>query len=185
MSTREVTVAPTIKTPRLTLRAHQRDDLDASASMWGDPVMVRHISGRPSSRPEAWRRLLSYAGHWVLMGFGYWAVVETASGRFMGDVGLSDFKRGVDPRLDDVPEIGWVVAPWAQGRGYAGEAAQAALDWIDDTRAPSRTACVIDPGNEASLRIAAKLGYRESARVELNGAPTILLERPGPKRGRG
>ncbi len=185
MNAPELTAAPILETPRLILRAHRREDLDACAAMWGDPAMVRHISGRPSTRPEAWRRLLAYAGHWVLMGFGYWAVVEKASGRFIGDVGLSDFKRGVDPRLDDAPEIGWLIAPAAQGRGYATEAAHAALDWIEQALAPPRTACLIDPGNEASLRIAATLGYHETARVELNGSPALVLERSTPRRVRG
>src|SRR5690242_21259683 len=73
--------APTLETARLRLRAHRPDDFAACRAIWSDPEIVRHIGGKPSTGEEAWRRLLTYAGLWRLLGFGYWAIEERASGR--------------------------------------------------------------------------------------------------------
>ncbi|HEY8041563.1 MAG TPA: GNAT family N-acetyltransferase, partial [Polyangiaceae bacterium] len=78
-----MTTIATLDTGRLTLRGHGRDDLDDCAALWADPVVTRHIGGRPFTREEAWAKLLRYVGHWDLLGFGYWVVRERATGRFV------------------------------------------------------------------------------------------------------
>ncbi|HEY0776819.1 MAG TPA: GNAT family N-acetyltransferase, partial [Gemmatirosa sp.] len=122
---------PALDTARLTLRGHVPADVAECAAMWADPLVTRHIGGRPSSEEEVWARVLRYAGLWALLGFGYWVVRERASGRFVGEVGLADFRRDVTPPLGGAPEVGWVLAPWAHGRGFATEAVRAALAWAD------------------------------------------------------
>jgi RimJ/RimL family protein N-acetyltransferase len=161
------TMAPTIDTDRLTLRGHALTDFTDSAAMWGDPEVTRHIAGRPSTEEEAWGRLLRYAGMWPLLGIGYWVVRERASGRFVGEVGLSHFHRDITPSFDGAPEAGWAVARWAQGRGFATEALGAVLNWADQSLPKSgttaRTVCMIGPHNLASIRVAEKLGFALSA----------------------
>ena len=173
--------APPIDTARLTLRGHKAGDIDESAALWADPIVVRHIGGRPFTREESWTRLLRYAGHWALLGFGYWVVRERSTGRFVGEVGLADYRRDLVPSIEGTPEAGWVLAPWAHGQGLAGEAVAAALAWIDDVHRAPRTVCIIDPDNAASLRVAARAGYRERERTTYKGGPTILLERRAPR----
>lgn len=168
---------PTLQTERLSLRGHRLDDRGDCASLWSDPVVTRYIGGRPFTEEETWTRLLRYVGHWALLGFGYWVVTETASGRFVGEVGFADYKRALEPSLDGTPEIGWVLSPWAFGRGFATEAVRAALAWGDARFAARRTACLIRPDNVASIRVADKCGYREYARTTYNGQPVILFER--------
>jgi RimJ/RimL family protein N-acetyltransferase len=175
---------PPVDTERLTLRGHILADADESAALWADPVATRHIGGRPSTAEESWARVLRYAGLWPLLGFGYWVVRERATGRFVGEVGLADFRRDVMPALDGAPEVGWALAPWAHGRGFATEAVQAALTWADanlrEARGhPPRTVCLIAPENVASLRVAAKCGFREVARATYKGTETLLFERAG------
>jgi RimJ/RimL family protein N-acetyltransferase len=167
---------PTIETARLRLRGHRVEDFADCAAMWGDPVVARHIS-RPSSAEESWARMLRYAGLWRLLGYGYWAVEEKASGRFAGDVGFADFKREVQPSLDGAPEIGWVLARWAHGQGFATEAVGAALAWGDRRFGPQATVCMIAPENAASIRVAEKCGYREFARATYKEQPAILFRR--------
>ena len=169
--------APEIVTDRLVLRAHRLDDFDASFAMWSDPVVTRFIGGKPSTEQQAWSRLLVYAGHWALMRFGYWAVEEKASCEFIGEVGFADFKRDIEPRMRDVPEIGWAFAPRAHGHGYAAEAVAAVVAWGDAQLESARTVCLIDPANLASIRLALKNGYREYARTLFNDRPTIFFER--------
>ena len=169
--------APELLTPRLVLRAHRVDDFADCAAMWADPAVTRFIGGAPSTASESWARLLRYAGHWALLGYGSWAVIEHASGRFVGDVGLADYQRELDPPRDLAPELGWALAPWAHGRGLGTESVSAALAWADAHLAAPRTACLIDPGNAASLGLARKVGFVERARTLYKGQPAIVLER--------
>ena len=167
---------PQLETDRLLLRAHRVDDFSECAMMWGDPVVTRHIGGRPFTGEEVWSRLLRYVGHWQLLGYGYWIIHERASGLFVGEVGFADFHRDISPPLA-APEIGWALAAWAHGRGMATEAVRAALAWGDANLPSPRTVCIIDPDNSASRRVAQKCGYRETARTLYKGSPTILYER--------
>ncbi len=145
--------------------------------MWGDPAVTRFIGGKPASREDVWRKVLMHAGHWSLLGFGYWVVREKSSGRFVGEVGFANFMRDVDPPLEGAPEAGWALSPSAQGRGFAAEALRAAIAWADTHFTSRRTVCLIDPANAPSLRVAEKVGYREYARTTYHGDPAILLER--------
>jgi RimJ/RimL family protein N-acetyltransferase len=168
---------PLLDTERLTLRGHPKEDFGESAAMWGNPEVTRYIGGRPFTEEECWSRLLRYVGHWSLLGFGYWVVREKASGNFVGEVGFGDLHRAIAPPFHGVPEIGWVLAPWCHGRGFATEAARAIVEWGDAHFASPRTVCLIHQDHARSIRVAAKLGYREYARATYNGAPEILLER--------
>jgi RimJ/RimL family protein N-acetyltransferase len=169
--------APVLETQRLRLRPHAPADLDASVEMWSDPVVVRFIGGNKLPRQQVWSRLLAYAGHWALMGFGYWAVEEKETDAFIGEVGFADFKRDIVPSLEGAPELGWALASSAHGKGFATEALRAVISWGDGRFAKGRTACLIDPGNVASLRVAQKCGYEEFARTVYKDEPTILFER--------
>lgn len=52
-------------------------------------------SRQPISREEAWHRLMRYAGHWALLGYGNFAVIEKSSGQYVGETGLWDAHRGM------------------------------------------------------------------------------------------
>jgi RimJ/RimL family protein N-acetyltransferase len=168
---------PSLETDRLVLRGHRPDDLADSAAMWSNPVVTRFIGGRPFSREEVWVKLLRNVGHWSLFGFGFWMVREKASGAFVGEVGLAEFKRDIEPSLEGTPEIGWVLAPRAHNKGFATEAVRAALAWFDAEFGSVRTTCLIDEGNAPSMRVAAKCGYRERAHTMFKGQPVVILDR--------
>lgn len=169
--------APLLTTARLTLRAHRPADLDACAAMWGDAAVTRYILDHPATREETWARLLRYAGHWALLDFGYWLVEEAATGRLVGDVGFGDYQRTLEPSLDGQPEIGWALAAWAHRQGFATEAVGAVTAWSEVHLAGRATACIIDPDNAASLRIAARFHYREVAHTTYKGASVIVFRR--------
>ncbi len=168
--------APTIETERLVLRGYRIEDFPHAAEAWRDPEVVRYI-GHPSAEEESWARFLRNIALWPMLGYGYWAATEKATGRFLGDVGFADFKRGIEPPVKGVPEIGWVLARWSHGRGYATEAARAAIRWLESALGPQRTVCIIDGRNRPSLRVAEKCGYRELARTEYKGSNVVILER--------
>lgn len=166
-----------IETPRLRLRPHRAEDHAACAAMWADPAVTRFIGGQPSTSTQSWQRLLAYVGHWSLAGFGYWAIEERSGGAFVGELGFADCWRELEPSISGAPEAGWALAPRMHGRGYATEALRAAHAWGDANLAAERTVCLIAPGNEPSLRLAARFGYRELARTTYRGEATILYER--------
>jgi RimJ/RimL family protein N-acetyltransferase len=172
-----VAAAPTLATARLTLAAHAPADHDDMAAMWSDPEVTRFIGGRPFARDEVWSRLLRYVGHWAALGFGYWAARETATGRFVGEVGFADFRRVLDPPLRG-PEAGWIVAPWAHGKGYAREAMEAAMAWSLPRFGDALTTCIIAPENAPSLRLAARLGFAPVREALHHDKPVVVLERP-------
>lgn len=166
---------PILTTDRLILRGHTLADFPACATLWADAGVTRFIGGRPSTSDETWRRILAYAGHWQLLGYGYFLVTERETGAVIGEFGLADFHRDVTPPLGDTPEAGWVMLPHYQGRGLAQEALSAVLSWADQTM--PRTVCMIHPDNTPSLRLANKLGYVEYARGKYGEHTPILLER--------
>ncbi len=168
---------PVLETERLVLRPHRSDDFDALAAMWADPDVVRHIGGVASKPDESWARLLRYAGHWSLLGFGYWAVETKRDGRFVGDVGFADWRRELTPSLDGLPEAGWVFLPTVHRQGIASEALTAALTWGDKNLGKKHTACIIDDDNLASIRLAERHGYREFARSLYKNSRVIQFRR--------
>jgi RimJ/RimL family protein N-acetyltransferase len=169
-------VAPDLETPRLTMRAHRLEDFADCAAMWLDPEVTRFISAISQTEEDVWARLLRYAGHWSLLGFGYWAVRERTTGRFVGDVGFANLRRTITPPLGDAPEAGWVLAHWAHGQGFATEAVTAALAWAA-TAFAGPTVCIIDPDNAASIRVAEKVGYRLVTQATYRGEPVLSYER--------
>jgi RimJ/RimL family protein N-acetyltransferase len=168
---------PVLETERLRLRGHCLGDFAASAAMWADPVVTRHIGGVPRSEEESWSRLLRYVGHWALLGFGYWVVEQKATGSFIGEIGFADYERDLEPPLKDTPEIGWAFATQFHGKGYATEAVRAAVAWADAHFGAAPTACIIDPENLASIRVAEKCGYRKSHLASYKGCQTLVFMR--------
>jgi RimJ/RimL family protein N-acetyltransferase len=166
-----------VDTKRLTLRLPTLKDFDESATMWSDQAIIRHVGGRPFTREESWLRLLRHVGHWQLFDFGFWVVREKTGGGFVGEVGLGDFRREMTPGFRGDPEMGWVLARNAHGKGYATEAASAALAWMSLRHNPARTVCMIEPENTASLRVAEKCGFKEFARTTYKNSAVVLFER--------
>jgi RimJ/RimL family protein N-acetyltransferase len=174
--------ASPIETPRLRLHAHKTDDYESCVALWADAMVVRHIGGKPSGRPQTWARLLNYAGLWAMLGYGYWAIEERATGVFIGEIGFADFKRDIAERMRDVPKIGWALIPSAHGKGYATEAVRAVNSWGDTNLASARTACMITPENIASVRVAEKCEFAQFASSSYNDQPVLFFERYGPER---
>lgn len=170
--------APTLETGRLRLRAHRAEDFAACRAIWSDPEVVRHISGKPSTGEEAWRRLLTYAGSWSLLGYGYWAVEARQGDHYIGDVGYAEFQRDIQPSLRGMLECGWVLARAAHGRGYASEAVAAVEAWRRTYRPESRAVCIIAPDNGASVRVAEKAGFRRWCETRYHGEPTLVFVQP-------
>lgn len=166
----------TLITERLTLAPVSASDLEDLVALWSDPAFATAIFPAPLSAEDVWFRLLRDIGHWEALGYGNWAIRETATGAYVGSVGVLDFHRIMSPAFD-APELGWGVAPRFQGKGMAFEALSAALAWCDDALNAPRTVCVISPDNAPSHALARRAGYVPYVETTYKGAPIVLLER--------
>src|SRR5438477_11022950 len=164
---------PQLTTERLLLRGFRPDDFERYAEMMSDPDVSRHLmDGRPLTRIEAWRQLAMFAGHWVLRGYGLWAVEERVSGEFLGRIGC------LDPEGFPAFEIAYTLGRWAWGKGYAREGAAAALQYARETLGRTDITSIICPTNAASIRVASSLGAVPGELVEFFGGRSVLYRYP-------
>jgi RimJ/RimL family protein N-acetyltransferase len=169
---------PTLDTPRLRLRAFTEADFPAYRALVADPQVMRFLGdGRPLSEIDAWRQLATIVGHWVLRGFGLWAVEERASGAFVGRVGL--LEPGGWPGF----EVAYTIAPAVWGRGYAREAAGVALAYARTDLGRTEIISIIRPDNVASVRVATALGAVRSHTIEFFGASSDVYTYALPPTG--
>lgn len=169
--------APLLETERLRLRAHRAGDFAPLHAIWSAPAVVAHLGGEPCTAQDVWLRMLRYGGLWSLLGYGYWAIEERASGRCIGDIGYADFRRGMVPSLDGMPELGWVLAADVHGRGYASEALAAISAWGRRVLGTHRDVCLIAPANAASIRVAEKAGFERWCEASCMDRPVLLFVR--------
>ncbi len=160
---------PQISTSRLILRAFGEQDLDAYANMCSDPEVMRYIgNGKPLSREESWRSMAMMLGHWHLRGYGLWAVEEKSSSEMIGRIGC--WQPEGWPGL----EIGWALRQQYWGYGYATEGAKASMVYGFENLGQSRLISLIRPENQASRRVAEKLGEKLQSVIAIFGAEALL-----------
>jgi RimJ/RimL family protein N-acetyltransferase len=152
---------PVVETERLKLRQWCSADIAPNTAMLSDPGTARFITvdGKPvTNELVGWRNAAVIAWHWALHGAGMFVVEEKASGGFVGRVGPW-FPPGW-PGF----EVGWGIAGEFRGKGYAVEAARAAIDWVFATFELDRIVHCIDQENTASQAVARRLGAENKAR---------------------
>ncbi|WP_395788148.1 GNAT family N-acetyltransferase [Aquimonas sp.] len=178
---------PEIITPRLLLRPPLGADFDAWARFMADPASARFVGGA-QPRASAWRGFLTTVGAWQIQGFGMFSVIERASGEWLGRVGPWQ------PEGWPGTEVGWGLLTEHQGKGYAHEAAQAAIDWAFATLGWDEVIHCIDPDNAPSQQLAVRLGAHkdgpgqlpppfESERIEIWRQSRSNWERRSPGLG--
>jgi len=148
--------------------------------MWANEDVVRFIGGNKLGREDTWRRSLAACGQWPYTGFGYWIVELKQDGSVIGQVGFADFKRDMEPSLEGLPELGYVLVPSVHGQGIAFEACRAALDWADANLDTPSYPAIISPGNAPSIRLAERLGFLREPDGTYRGETIGLFRRPGP-----
>ena len=155
---------PTLTTPRLILRALRAEDLDPFAAMNANPEVVRYLgTGQPISPAQTWDQMAHMLGQWPLRGYGFFAVVEAASGRFIGRSGILHTLAWPEPELAYGLDQPW----W--GKGYATESAIAIRDWAFTTLGFTHLASFIRPDNRASAAVLRRLGATRTGMITLLG----------------
>ena len=156
-----------LETERLILRPFAIDDFDAFAAMYADPRVAEFVTedGKPLSRFSAWRAFATIVGHWTLRGFGLFAVVERATGTFVGRIGPWQPEGWPDF------EIGWTLRSECWGRGYATEAVKRCIENAFTELDRSHISSFIAPENMRSIHVAERVGERLEGETVLPHMP--------------
>ena len=149
---------PELRTKRLVLRAWRERDLEPFAALNGDPRVMEHLPA-VLSRAESDAAAALTRAHFDQHGFGYWAVEVVGGASFIGFAGLA--RPRFEAPFTPCVEIGWRLAAEHWGRGYATEAARAALRFAFDDLALDEVLAWTVPTNQRSRRVMDKLGMRQ------------------------
>ena len=163
---------PSIETERLCLRAFEQRDHPALAAFMASEGS-RWIGG-PSDEHATWRMMATMLGHWDLRGHGAWAIAGRESGELLG------FALAWSPPPWPEREIGWTLLPEARAQGYATEAGRAARAFAYGADGWDTAVSYIHPDNDASKRVAKRLGAAREAVIELKGSPAEVWRHPDP-----
>jgi RimJ/RimL family protein N-acetyltransferase len=161
-------------TERLLVRPMEPGDEDALHEVWSHAAVLAALDHPgPWPRAASRDRLETKMAHQERHGFAVWAVAERDGGRLVGETGLQ--------LLDGGPEVevGWRIHPDVQRRGYATEAAGAALAAGFEQLGLERIVAVADPGNRASRRVMEKLGMTYAGMRRHYGSDMVLYEISG------
>lgn len=146
---------PILTTERLILRPWRDADLAPFALMNADPEVMAHFPGL-LNRAESDAVAARFSNHFAKHGFGIWAVEERETGAFAGFTGLAIVR--FEAHFTPAVEAGWRLARPFWGRGYATEAARAALAFGFNNLDLAEIVAYAVPANRRSRAVMDRLG---------------------------
>ena len=157
---------------QLRLRRPGPEDLEAYETLFRHAEVERWLRPAPLTAftaTDAREMLHADIGHWRELEYGPWALVETGGERFAGRAGLHR------TTVEGIPmtELAWTTDPTFQGRGFATEAAAAAIE-LGRAVGLREVVAMTLPGNAASRRVAEKIGMTADGEVSHAGMPHVL-----------
>jgi ribosomal-protein-alanine N-acetyltransferase len=164
-----------LETPRLLLRPFRDNDLDDLAELYADPEVTRYIgTGSAQDRDQVQRRLERMMRHWHEHGFGMWALVEKADGRFAGRCGVGYLHDRGDA------ELVCTLARRCWGRGLGTEAIRRVLQHAFEVLRLPRVVGAALVENVASQRIMVRAGLTFVERICYDGKEALLYAIDNP-----
>ena len=160
-----------LETPRLILREMVPQDIDFIATMMAHPE-VNHFYERRFTREESEIWLERQIERYRRDGTGLWLVLDRQTKESVGQVGLA-MQEVEGERL---PEIGWLLHRPYWGHGYATEAGAAVRDTAFAEWSHPLLISLIRPVNDASKRVAIRLGMTDRRRVHFHGFEHCVFE---------
>jgi RimJ/RimL family protein N-acetyltransferase len=134
----------------------QPNDLDALLGIFTDRRVMAAFASEPFNRSQMQRWLDRNLQHQQVYGYGLFAVIDKADGALIGDCGLEV----MDVEGDREVELGYDFLSTHWGQGLATEAASAVRDHAFGPLGLTRLVSTIREGNDASRRVAEKVGMR-------------------------
>jgi RimJ/RimL family protein N-acetyltransferase len=160
-----------LETKRLLLRRLVIDDLDALFALYSDEEIRRYFPEGTLTYEETKEELEWFLnGHPHYPELGLWATIYRETGQFSGRCGLLPWT--IDGRNE--VEVAYLLDKKFWGQGLATEAAQAILHYGFEQLKLSRLICLIDRENQASIRVATKIGMTFEKEGEDEKGPFLL-----------
>lgn len=130
-----------------------------------------HMGG-PFAKAAAWGMFCHDVAQWSLMGHGSLMVEDRADGNCVGQVAIN-----AGPLFPE-HELGWLLYPGFEGRGYAFEAATALRAWGFDGLKLKTLVSYIHPDNMHSRRLAERLGAVLDEAAERHDPVDVVYRHP-------
>ena len=146
---------PILLTKRLRLRPFRGGDLKVLHALYADPDNLRYWGISPNRDLAATRRMLRWHLAFRPRHYVMWAVEEAKSRKVIGMINYH--RRELRERRVDV---GWLLLPEFQSKGYMAEAGRALLRHLFDDLGVHKVEAVIRPENKPSAALARRLGFR-------------------------
>ncbi|HEX2762272.1 MAG TPA: GNAT family N-acetyltransferase [Allosphingosinicella sp.] len=159
-----------IETPRLVLREWREEDIEPFVRDLNTPRVMRWLGGvrtQEQQREVVRERFIAWQES---RGFTFWLAERRSDGEFLGLCGLKISDDAGSP-VEGLHEIAWRFREEAWGRGYAKEAATAALDFAFDRLAADRVIALTVEENAPSWGLMLRLGMRRRPELDYSGAP--------------
>jgi ribosomal-protein-alanine N-acetyltransferase len=155
-----------LETNRIVLRRIVLDDLDSLFMFYSDPDVTKHIPDAPKSYEEVKEELEWHMNvnpdHPEL---GLWATIHREKGDFIGRCGLIPWKLDGQNEV----EVAFALSRAYWGQGLASEVARGLVQYAFEILKLSRLVCLIEEENQASIRVATKIGmsFEKEGRDEI------------------
>ncbi len=153
-------VLAVIETERLILRDWKPEDIDSFTALNADKRVMEYFP-KTLTREETLALIQKFQEHSAQHGFGPWAVELKATQECIGFVGL--FIPSFEAHFTPAVEIGWRIAYEHWNKGYATEAAHAAMEYGFSVLRLSEIVSFTVPANVRSRRVMEKLGMTRNA----------------------
>lgn len=153
-----------VTTERCIVREITLDDLDGLFALYAGEGMTEYLDPlyEYEKEKEYQRSYINYM--YRLYGYGMWVVIEKATGKLIGRVGIEHREA-----CDGEPELGYMIDVLHQRKGYAAEVCLAVIDYAWDFLLFDKLNCLIQKGNTASECLAEKLGFTFQEEMDLDG----------------
>ena len=164
------------ETPRLILRELLVTDVDGIFELESDSEVHRYVGNQPISTIEEARDTIDFIRkQYIENGIGRWAVIEKASGDFIGWSGLKLIRESVNDHIDHI-DVGYRLIRKYWGKGFATESAVASVDYGFGTMKLDEIFATVHVENIASRRVLEKAGLKVVEPFDYNGEPYYWME---------
>ncbi|MBR5230552.1 MAG: GNAT family N-acetyltransferase [Firmicutes bacterium] len=159
-----------LETEHCYVRESCEEDVEAFYTIYKEPEMTRYTEGLYEHAVSERAYIREYIEKvYAYFEFGIWTVVWKESGEIIGRAGLS-VREGFEE-----PELGYVFGVLWQGKGLAREVCEGILKYAKEELEMTKLQVLIQPGNEASLKLAHRLGFQQVEETEVEGKLHIRM----------
>lgn len=158
-----------LETPRLIFRELQIEDATSMFELDSNAEVHRYLGNTPVKSKEESEKIIQFIRkQYVDNGLGRWALIEKASGAFMGWAGLKLVKEEINGHKDFY-DLGYRLMPQYWGKGYATEAGKALVNYAFETLQIKNVFAFVDAENAASIKVLQKSGLHCESQFEYEG----------------